>query len=477
MLRQSLLCLILATVLSVSVAGQSLERWLTGVSDAVGAGSGENTGLSAFPTLSIPYGGEYEAMGTAYTAVGRDSTYFEANPASSSSLPHTELAVFHNNLIADASLEGAVYTIRFGELGLGAGGKFLHVPFTEYDIYGNQVEQIRYAEGIVGLNASYNFFHSFNFEGVAVGANLKGAYRSIPDRIASGQSAAGVMADLGVLTRFDLFKFYASRARNFSVGATIRNVGPPVQDDPLPSSVHLGVAYQPIEPLLISLEGVRPMHLFSDDPAPAFQYATGVSVAVTDFVDAQAGFHMKGGNPRFTVGSSVELRDITMQFNYTLDMTTQTDELDRFSVQASVNLGDLGRLSEQQRVEQYYLDALVAFAEGNIERTIELCQNALELDPEFQPARDTLETARRMQELQDEMESIQLGDQIPLQPGDQEDDGDGSQPQDGSQLQDGSQPEPSPGQQPGSGAEDSPENPEEPDAAEDENEGNDGNGS
>lgn len=413
MLRQLVATILFCGISLLQIHAQGIENWLSGISDTAGAGSGQNTGLTSFPILSIPYGGEYEAMGTAYTAVGRDSTYFEANPASSAGLPHTELAIFHNNLIADANLEGAVYTIRFGELGLGAGGKFLHVPFTSYDIYGNQLQQIRYSEGVIGLNASYNFLHSFYFEGISVGANLKGAYRSIPDTIATGQSAAGVMADLGVLTRFDFLKFYASRSRNFSVGATLRNVGPPVQNDPLPTALHFGLAYHPIEPLLISIEGAKPMQLFTDHPAPAFQYATGISLAMTDFVNAQAGFHMKGGNPRFTLGSSVRLRDITMQFNYTLDMTTQLSEMDRVSVQASVNLGDLGRLSLQQRVEEYYLDALVAFADGNIERTIELCRNALELDPDFQPAQQTLETARRMLELQTDMESIQLGEQIP----------------------------------------------------------------
>ena len=42
-----------------------------------------NTGLTAFPTLLIPMGGRFEAMGTAFTAVADDAGYIESNPAGS----------------------------------------------------------------------------------------------------------------------------------------------------------------------------------------------------------------------------------------------------------------------------------------------------------------------------------------------------------------------------------------------------------
>jgi hypothetical protein len=385
---------------------------LNKLSESIGSGSGRNTGLTAFPTLTIPFGGEYEAMGTAYTAVGRDSSYFDANPASSATLDYTELSLLHNNLIADANLEGMIYTMRFENLGLGAGGKLFHVPFTEYDIMGYQQQSFRYGEFVGGVNVSYNFFHSFNFHGVAVGANLKTAYRSIPSSIEPGQSGFGVMGDLGVLTRFDFLKPYPARDRNFSVGATLRNFGPPVKEDPLPTSLRAGIAYKPLRPVLLSFDLGKPVRFFSDKPVPGFEWASGISVAVTDFFGAQAGFHLKGGNPRFSLGSRVDLDNVRLHFNYTLDMTTQVSSVDRFSIQAGLNFGDRGRFEKQERVEEYYLDALVAFADGNIEKTIELCNAALELDPTFQPAQETKETAQRMQRLQNEMESIRLGEQL-----------------------------------------------------------------
>ncbi|MDR3201239.1 MAG: UPF0164 family protein, partial [Spirochaetales bacterium] len=95
-----------------------------------------NTGLTVFPILTIPLGGEYEGMGTAYTAVARDSSFFDANPAASSMMKYTELSVMHNNWIADTNIEGIAYTNREDNIGYAFAGKFLYVPFTGYDYWG-----------------------------------------------------------------------------------------------------------------------------------------------------------------------------------------------------------------------------------------------------------------------------------------------------------------------------------------------------
>jgi hypothetical protein len=62
----------------------------------------------------------------------------EANPAATALLANTELAFSHHGWIADSSLEGVVYTVRFDDLGFGFGGRFLYVPFTGYDEWGER---------------------------------------------------------------------------------------------------------------------------------------------------------------------------------------------------------------------------------------------------------------------------------------------------------------------------------------------------
>ncbi|TVR70412.1 MAG: hypothetical protein EA427_05860 [Spirochaetaceae bacterium] len=395
---------------AAGVSEDSFSDWYGDMSERFETENVKNTGTSVFPTLLIPMGGEHEGMGTAYTAVSRDASFLEANPAASSHLEYTELALYHNNLIADTNMEGITYTTRFENLGIGVGGKHLHVPFTSYDDFGAQLGTARYTETVVAANVSYNFFSSFYFHGLSAGANLKAAYRNIPERIVADQSAAGVMTDLGLLTRLHFLKFYSSRNPNFSLGTVLRNVGPPVLDEPLPTTWSTGVAWSPFRPITLAADYNVPLLLFSDLPPPDPGYAVGAAVTVTDFFTMRTGFLMQGGNPRFTMGGSVGLRAMTITVNYTLDLTTQLTAFDRISVHAGFSFSDRGRSERHEMVRRLYLDALQAFAGGDLETTIALTRRALAIDPTFQPAAETLTMATRMNELQQRMESIRLGD-------------------------------------------------------------------
>lgn len=401
--------LVAGRICASGVSEETFSTWYGDLAGRYSVEDVENTGLTVFPTLDIPMGGEYEALGSAYTAAARDVTFLEANPAASSSLNNTELAVFHNNLIADTNMESAAYTTRIEHFGTGVGIKYLHVPFTEYDDFGVQQATARYTEAVAAFNVSYNFLNSFYFDGVAAGTNLKVAYRDIPEIIVADQSAAGVMADFGLLSKFDLLKFYPSRERNVAVGTTLRNIGPNVLEEPLPTTWSTGIAYSPLRPWLVSFDVNVPFLLFSDLSNPPVGYAIGTALTVTDFFTVRGGYQIKGGNPRLSMGGSVRIQDMTLTINYTLDMTTQLTAFDRFSLQAGFALGDRGRGDRQDQVRTLYLDALEAFAVGDLEQTIDLTERALAIDPTFQPAEETLEMASRMSELQDQMDRIRSG--------------------------------------------------------------------
>jgi hypothetical protein len=365
-----------------------------------------NTGLTVFPILMIPAGGEAESMGSAYTAVARDASFMEFNPAGSSVLENTELALLHNNWIADTNIEGILYTRRFDKLGFGLGGKFLYVPFTGYDMWGGRTASGYYSETVVAANVSYNFLSNYYFYGLAVGTTLKMAYRHVPEAIAVGQSAFGIMGDIGLLTRFNFLKFFAARNRNASVGLTLRNLGPAAAGEPLPSSVVLGLAYSPMRPWLVAFDIIVPVSLYPDKyPAEKPGFALGTSVQVTNFFSTQFGLLIRGGNPRLSLGGKLSVDMFTFVINYTLDMTTQFTNLDRFSVQLKVNFGDEGRKEREKAVEDYYLQGIEAYAKGNIQKSIELFSQALALDPTFLPAQETLDTAKRSLDLQVQMDA------------------------------------------------------------------------
>jgi hypothetical protein len=360
-----------------------------------------NAGLTVFPTLLVPMGGRYEGMGTAYTAVALDSGYLEANPSASSVLERGELSFLHHSWIADSNLEGVVYTVRYNDLGIGLGGKFLYVPFTEYNDWGERESRGYFSESVATLNLSYNFFSSYAFYGLAVGANLKAAYRNVPAAIYPDQSVLTGLMDFGLLTRFNLFKFYNSRSKNFSVGLVLKNLGLPALSEPLPTTATVGIAYSPIRPLTWALDFNLPIS-FDPQWAPAERWyiATGVNVAVTSFLELQSGFQLKGDNPRVSVGAAVDLRKVSFVLNYNLDLSGRLNPLDKFSIEAKLNLGDRGRLAERTRVDELYLSGLEAYARGSLQEAIELWEQALALDPGFQPARDNISTARKALELQ-----------------------------------------------------------------------------
>lgn len=366
-----------------------------------------NTGMTAFTTLLIPFGGLYEGMGTAFTAVASDIGYLEANPAGSSRLDFTTLSLMHNDWIADSNLEAAAYTFRRDRLGFGFGGKFLYLPFTAYNDWGDRDGSGYYSETVLYANASYNFLRSYDFSGVSLGATLKGAYRSVPVSIAEGQSAFAALIDLGALTSFNFLKAYPSRNKNFSIGAAVRNIGIATLDDNLPSGATAGLAWSPFRPVLLSFDYTYPFSLTLPSEQWERPYAAaGAKVTFTEAFSMQTGFTHRGANPRFSLGGSVDIDDLTLVANYTLDLTTQLSSVDRFSVQANMALGDDGRIALARRIDEYYIAGLESYALGDLERAAQYWEAVLELDTAHRPARENLELARKSLELLEDMREL-----------------------------------------------------------------------
>lgn len=370
-------------------------------------GGGEReTGLTVFPLLELPLGGERAAMGGAYTAVARDLSGIEANPAGTATLPYTEIGVFHKNYIADTSVESAAGAIRFGDLGVGGGVRYLHVPFTGRDDRGRQTLSTRYSELTAAANVSYNFFRSYSFHGLSVGMNAKFAQRSVPELIAPGQSAASALVDLGMLTRFNFLKPYPSRDRNTAVGFAARNFGTLALGESPPATLAAGISYSPLRPLTLAFDTEVPVNLAPDTPSAPIAMSAGGSVQITDFFAAQTGVQLKGGNPRFSLGGGLDLDEVTVAANYTLDLTSQFSGPDNFTLEARFNFGDRGRAASRRELEDLYFEGIEALAAGNPTRAVQLLEQATEIDPKFDPAVETLENALQARELESQMEIL-----------------------------------------------------------------------
>jgi hypothetical protein len=389
-------------------------------------GPDENAGLTSFPVLNVPMGGRSEGMAGAFSAVSDDISFIEYNPAGSSMLSKTEIALFHNNWIADTKVEGAVFASRFGDLGFAAAGKWLYTPFTEYNIYGDRVSKGYYSEAVAALNVSYNFFSGYYFSGLSVGANIKGAFRIVPDytdaddqgnnagSLISGsgrdQSAAMAMADIGFLTRFDFLKPYSSREKNMSAALVFRNLGPPAKDDPLPTAITAAIAYKPLRPLLISFDFSVPLNMQDASLSEKPYWAAGFSGTITNFLSMRMGFMGKAGSVRITVGSAIELERISLDVNYTLDLLTQMQPLNRVSLGVRFNLGDGGRKEKSARVDELYLAGLDAYSGGDYDTALGYWQEALAIEPKFDPAREGISIIAHAQNVQQRISDMQTLD-------------------------------------------------------------------
>ena len=377
----------------------------------------ENEGLTSFRSLLIPGGGRAEAMGSAFSALANDISFFETNPAGSSTMTNTELAVLHNNWIADSRLETVSMTSRTGNFGYGASFRCFYVPFTEYNTFGERVSRGYYSETFAILNVSYNFLAGYYFKGIALGANLKAGLRYIPDysdnygnlQDGSGfeQSAIAIMGDIGAQTRFNLVKLYNSREPNFFLGMTIRNLGPPVMDEPLPTLVTLGTAYKPAKPITISAEIQKPLNLLDPARSGSLVYGAGVMIDFVSFFSFLGGLQLKGANPRMSIGGEVNVGDMQFNINYTLDLTTQAALFNRISLAAKLNLGDKGRAERARKVEELYIEGLIRYSRGDLESAIVVWNESLALDKRFDPAIEGIETATITLSLQNKIEDIQ----------------------------------------------------------------------
>ncbi|MCL2185167.1 MAG: UPF0164 family protein [Treponema sp.] len=378
-------------------------------------GIDKNAGLTAFPILNIPFGGRSAGM-IAFTALSDDISFIELNPAGSATLQKSELAFFHNNWIADSKIEGAAYAIRFGNLGLAAGLKILYLPFTEYNIYGERVSNGYYSEGVAIINVSYNLFSSYYFSGVSFGLSLKGAYRAMPDytdnfdAVISGsglsQSAVMGMVDFGILTRFNFLKSYSSREKNTSVALVAKNLGPHSLGEPLPSSVGAAFSYKPIRPLTIAFDFTYPLNLMDINLSEKPYAALGIAVNVTNFLSMRAGFMYKAGSSRISVGSEVILNKIAIDINYTLDMLTQLQPLNRVNLAIRFDLGDGGRKSLADKVDELYLLGLEAYSRGNIDDARKCWEEALRLNPKYEPAQESLDMLNDRENLTQRIEDL-----------------------------------------------------------------------
>ncbi len=399
---------------------------------AFSAFSNTDENALSFYSLTVPSGGRAEALGGAYTAISDDSFCIDYNPAASSLLEQNEIALFHNIWIAGAAMETAAAAARHGDLGFGGELRFFYVPFYEYGAFGKRSADSLYSEASATFNISYNILAGYYFKGIALGANLKTAWRSMPDASGSiissaslSRSALALASDAGVMLRFNAGKFFASREPNLRLALCVRNAGTAITgfgekiktDDPLPTSVSLGLSYRPLKRLLAAAEFKQPVNLSNIGNYMLGTAGCAVELTVTDFLAVFAGctfsadenapyirFQSAGG------GISVTLfKRVRLEAAYTFDRFSSFNPFpsNHISAGAKILLGDGGRAKRQSEAERLYGEGLALFAKGDFRGAVEVWNKALALDPRFTPAAEGIESAQNQIDLQQRIRDAQ----------------------------------------------------------------------
>ena len=377
--------------------------------------SSKNEGTTSFRSLLIPVGGRSESLGSAYTGLCDDAGYINYNSAASCILTETQVCAFHNSWIADSKMDTLVYTTRIDNVGFGLQAGCLYMPFTEYNIFGERVNASYYTETNFAANISYNFLAGYDFKGFALGATIKGAFRSVPDYTDNDtdaiisysglkQSAVGIMADVGVMLQFNFLKFFASRTPNVRIGLSAQNLGASITgfgsssgikiDDPLPTYFAAGISCQFLPIITATFDIKQPVNLFHPTQYQLFSVSAGAILAFTKQFNLLVGAEIKGGNPRFSVGSELQLANARLNFNYTLDLTSSLNPVNRISLSAKILLGDRGRAERQAIIDQLYLEGLEYYAASEWTKAIEKWEEVLLINKRYDPAILGIESAK-----------------------------------------------------------------------------------
>jgi hypothetical protein len=205
-------------------------------------------GESGVPSLIIPPGARANGMGESFAAIADDATAAWWNPGGVAFLKGQNLALSHTQLVPD--LASDVYYEYLGYTNDISGVGTLSVGII-YLTYGTSVATNSQGEktgdfksweasGVVTFAIPLSETLGIGLSGKFIHADLAPAEVTVENQSGAGSSVA---LDAGVLWKIPKYKL--------NVAAALTNLGPDItyvdaeQNDPLPATLRLGVAYTP----------------------------------------------------------------------------------------------------------------------------------------------------------------------------------------------------------------------------------------
>ena len=353
-----------------------------------------DTGEAGPAMLKMVYGSRALGLGGAFVGVADDVYYIDANPGAGEASRILKLSLLHQEWLYDANYEAIRVSRGLGkQFYIGAGFTFLYLPFTYYDITGEQVgDSSLISQSLVVLNMGY----SFRGGSLSIGANLKMYYSSIPDDLLearygsdyTSQKYLAFASDVGIFARTKWLKNYIGPEPSFMFGLALKNVGYSDTYDKLPTEVQAGVSYRLLWSLLLAGQVSVPLY------EPVYG-AVGAEFDIRKKIFLQAGVRISQ-NPMLSVGFGYKLRDVELNASYTPRIAFPNI----FSVSVNFFFGETKQRRREEQITSLLIEALELFQEGNFENALASTDKVLELDPTNKMAlslKESIEESMRLE--------------------------------------------------------------------------------
>ena len=353
-----------------------------------------DTGEAGPAMLKMVYGSRALGLGGAFVGVADDVYYIDANPGAGEASRILKLSLLHQEWLYDANYEAIRVSRGLGkQFYIGAGFTFLYLPFTYYDITGEQVgDSSLISQSLVVLNMGY----SFRGGSLSIGANLKMYYSSIPDDLLearygsdyTSQKYLAFASDVGIFTRTNWLKNYIGPEPSFMFGLALKNVGYSDTYDKLPTEVQAGVSYRLLWSLLLAGQVSVPLY------EPVYG-AVGAEFDIRKKIFLQAGVRISQ-NPMLSVGFGYKLRDVELNASYTPRIAFPNI----FSVSVNFFFGETKQRRREEQITSLLIEALELFQEGDFENALASTDKVLELDPTNKMAlslKESIEESMRLE--------------------------------------------------------------------------------
>ncbi|MBU1077409.1 MAG: PorV/PorQ family protein [Spirochaetes bacterium] len=268
--------------------------------------------------LLLSGGARAGAMGGAYSAVAEDASTINWNPGGLAFIKGYEISFMHMMYDEDILYENASATLPldFGTFGL----NFIYMgmsPLAEMangDLTGKELD---YSDMAISLSFGREFFNM-----VGIGANVKYIKSSMGiSDTADYFTGQGIAFDIGLLSRFDLFRFYNKIEKNLRVGISLQNIGTGLKyitsTHSFPTVIKPGLFYKPIK----YAEVVFDYNIISDSPNTI---NIGLEALPEWILSPRAGIKIKDSIKTFTLGGGLKYG--FGSFFFQLDYAYNTDD-------------------------------------------------------------------------------------------------------------------------------------------------------